>query len=84
MIKTVIMIIALVLIIIEQVILIYKYFKPHGILHIDEYQDKDVYRLLYLIPVENLKKYRRFNFKVEVQKWSGLSEMPEGDYEIFN
>lgn len=84
MIKTVAIIIIIILIAIEQVILIYKHFRPHGILHIDEYQDKDVYRLLYLVPVENLKKYQRFNFKVEVQKWSGLSEMPEEDYEIFN
>lgn len=84
MIKSIVIIIMLVLIVIEQGILVYKNLTPHGVLHIDEYQDKDVYRMLYFVPLEDLKKRRRLRLKVEVEKWNGLSEMSEEKYEVFN
>ena len=70
----VIFIIVAVLIILEQLYLIYKNLRPHGMLHIDEYLDKDVYRMLYFVPLEDLKKHRRLRLKVEVQKWESDSE----------
>jgi hypothetical protein len=78
MIKTLIFIIVGVLVCIEQGILVYKHLKPHGIFHIDEYPQKDVYRMLYLIPIDDLKKHRKLRLKVEVQKWN---EMP-GDFDV--
>ena len=78
--------IAFVILAIEQILLIIKALKPHGVLHIDEYTDKDVYRMLYFVPLEDLKKHKRLSLKVEVQKWNELSGkfdvnfMPE-DYE---
>lgn len=77
----VIFIIVAVLVIMEQLYLIYKNLRPHGMLHIDEYLDKDVYRMLYFVPLEDLKKHRRLRLKVEVQKWESDSEDYMEDYE---
>lgn len=77
MIREILIIVILVLISIEQGILIYKHLKPHGVLHIDEYRDKDVYRMLYFVPIEDLKKHRRLRLKVETQTWNELS----GDFD---
>ncbi len=77
----VIFIITAVLVILEQLYLIYKNLRPHGMLHIDEYLDKDVYRMLYFVPLEDLKKHRRLRLKVEVQKWESDSEDYMEDYE---
>lgn len=77
----VIFIIVAVLVILEQLYLIYKNLRPHGMLHIDEYLDKDVYRMLYFVPLEDLKKHRRLRLKVEVQKWESDSEDYMEDYE---
>ena len=77
----VIFIIVAVLVILEQLYLIYRNLRPHGMLHIDEYLDKDVYRMLYFVPLEDLKKHRRLRLKVEVQKWESDSEDYMEDYE---
>lgn len=77
----VIFIIVAVLVILEQLYLIYKNLRPHGMLHIDEYLDKDIYRMLYFVPLEDLKKHRRLRLKVEVQKWESDSEDYMEDYE---
>ena len=53
--------------------------KPSGLLHIDEYTNKDIYRMLYFVPVEDLKKHRKLTLKVEVQKWT--SESPDTYFE---
>ena len=56
--------------------------KPHGLMHIDEYGNKDVYRMLYFIPVEDLKKHKRLILKVETQKWNSLNDyMFDADFE---
>lgn len=39
-------------------------------MHIDEYTNKDVYRMVYFIPVDDIKKHRRLILKVEEQQWS--------------
>ena len=67
--------------IIEQILLIIRASKPHGVLHIDEYADKDVYRMLYFVPLEELKKHHKLHLKVEVQRWPNNSELYEEDYE---
>ena len=77
----VIFIIVAVLVILEQLYLIYRNLRPHGMLHIDEYLDKDVYRMLYFVPLEDVKKHRRLRLKVEVQKWESDSEDYMEDYE---
>lgn len=38
-------------------------------MHIDEYTNKDAYRLLYFTPLGDLKKHRYLVLKVETQKW---------------
>ena len=38
-------------------------------MHIDEYTNKDAYRMLYFTPLEDLKKHRYVILKVETQKW---------------
>ena len=48
----------------------WRYKKVHGLLHIDEYTNKDVYRMLYFTPLGDLKKTRRLRLKVEVQHWN--------------
>ena len=53
----------------ENLCLIIKVLRPHGLLHIDEYTNKDVYRMLYFTPIDDLKKHQRLILKVEVQKW---------------
>ena len=63
--------------ILEQIVLIIRFSKPHGLMHIDEYTDKDAYRMIYFIPLEDIKKHRRLHLKVEVQKWSNESEVYE-------
>ena len=68
-IRAILIIVILVLVCIEQGVLIYRHLKPHGLMHIDEYLDKDVYRMLYFVPIDDLKKYRRLRLKVEVQQW---------------
>lgn len=55
-----------------QRLLMYK--KPHGLLHIDEYIDKDFYRMLYFVPIEDLKKHKYVILKVETQKWGTRSD----------
>ena len=67
--------------ILEQIVLVVRYSKPHGLMHIDEYTDKDAYRMIYFIPLEDIKKYRRLHLKVEVQKWPNESEVYEEVYE---
>ena len=66
----------------ENLILIVLRSKPHGLMHIDEYSNKDVYRMLYFIPVEDLKKHKRLVLKVETQKWNSLNDyMFDTDFE---
>lgn len=67
--------------VLEQIVLIIRASKPHGMLHIDEYTNKDVYRMLYFIPLEDIKKHRRLHLKVEVQKWPNESELYMEDFE---
>ena len=43
--------------------------RPNGILHIDEYPNKDSYRMLYFTPIEELRNYRYLILKVEIQQW---------------
>lgn len=51
-------------------------------MHIDEYGNKDVYRMLYFIPIEDLKKHKRLILKVETQKWNSLNDyMFDADFE---
>lgn len=74
---------ALILILVlENIILIVLRSKPHGLMHIDEYGNKDVYRMLYFIPIEDLKKHKRLILKVETQKWNSLNDyMFDADFE---
>lgn len=67
--------------VLEQIILIIRASKPQGMLHIDEYIDKDMYRMLYFVPLEELKKHRRLHLKVEVQRWPNESEKYMEDFE---
>lgn len=46
-----------------------RFWKPSGLMHIDEYTNKDAYRMLYFTPLEDLKKHRYVILKVETQKW---------------
>lgn len=55
-----------------------KLWRPNGMLHIDEYLDKDVYRMLYFTPLPELKKHHWLTLKVEVQKWDTTSDDYEG------
>ena len=66
--------------ILENLWLLFKIAKPNGILHIDEYSDKDAYRMLYFTPLEDLKKYRRLVLSVEVRQWNELSGDFEADF----
>jgi len=43
-------------------------------MHIDEYLDKDAYRMVYFTPLGDLKKHRYLILKVETQKWGTHSE----------
>ena len=43
--------------------------RPNGKMHIDEYTNKDAYRMLYFTPLGDLKKHRYLVLKVETQKW---------------
>ena len=61
---SVILILILVLILISL-----RFRKPNGIFHIDEYTNKDAYRMVYLTPLGDLKKHRYLILKVESQKW---------------
>ena len=47
--------------------------KPNGLFHIDEYTNKDAYRMVYFTPLGDLKKYRYLVLKVETQKWANES-----------
>ena len=67
--------------VLEQVILLVRSVKPHGMLHIDEYTNKDLYRMLYFVPLDDLKKHRRLRLKVEVQKWPSEYGDNMEDYE---
>lgn len=52
-------------------------------LHIDEYTNKDTYRMLYFTPLGDLKKHRHLVLTVEVQKWPNeTTDIYEEDYEI--
>lgn len=39
-------------------------------LHIDQYLDKDMYRMLYFTPLEKVERKHRLILKVEKQKWN--------------
>ena len=61
--------------------LLIRVLRVNGLLHIDEYTNKDVYRMLYFTPLDDLKKHKRLILKVEVQKWNEkLYDMYEEDY----
>ncbi len=60
--------------------LLLKFLRPNGLLHIDEYLDKDFYRMLYFTPIEDIKKYRWVVLKVERQSWGTNSNDYEEDY----
>ena len=51
-------------------ILCRRFIKPNGLMHIDEYTNKDAYRMLYFTPLGDLKKHRHLVLNVEVQKWA--------------
>lgn len=67
----------LVLILIQKFL---RYKKPHGLLHIDEYVDKDFYRMLYFVPIEDLKKCKYVILKVETKSWGTNSDDYEEDF----
>lgn len=67
--------------VLEQIVLLVRSAKPHGMLHIDEYTNKDSYRMLYFVPLDDLKKHHRLRLKVEVQKWPTEYEDYTEDYE---
>lgn len=70
------------ILVLENLALIVLRHRPHGMLHIDEYQDKDVYRMLYFVPVEDLKKYKHLRLNVETQKWNSLNDYEfDADFE---
>lgn len=58
------------LFILENLYLLLKRRKPDGLLHIDEYLNKDTYRMLYFTPLDELKKRKVLILKVEVQHWN--------------
>ena len=68
--ENLILIIILSILILENLFLILRITRPHGLMHIDEYTNKDVYRMVYFIPVDDIKKHRRLILKVEEQQWS--------------
>ena len=51
--------------------------KPNGLFHIDEYTNKDAYRMIYFTPLGDLKKHRYLVLKVETQKWK------EESYDVY-
>lgn len=59
----------IVLLVLVNLLLILKLARPDGILHIDDYTNKDIYRMVYMTPLEELPKRKRVVLKVETQKW---------------
>ena len=51
--------------------------RPHGVLHVDEYTNKDIYRMVYMVPIDKLKKYRRVFLVVKNKKWP--TESPDSE-----
>lgn len=54
-----------------------RFLKPNGLMHIDEYTNKDAYRMLYFTPLDDLKKHRYLILKVETKKWD------EESYDVY-
>lgn len=71
----------IVVFVLQNVVLLIKRARPNGLLHIDEYLNKDAYRMIYFTPLEDLKKCRVLVLRVEVQKWQ--EEMIDYDKERF-
>lgn len=78
---TISMILVLILVLVcLLIVLLLKFLRPNGLLHIDEYIDKDFYRMVYFTPVGDIKKYRYVVLKVEKQSWNTHSEDYEEDF----
>lgn len=56
------------------VCLLIRFLRPNGLMHIDAYVDKDMYRMLYFTPLPTLKKHKYLILKVEVKEWGTHSE----------
>lgn len=54
--------------------------RPHGILHIDQYIDKAYYRMLYLIPMDDVPKHHYVILKIESQTWNTYSDDREEEF----
>lgn len=52
---------------------------PNGLLHIDEYTNKDAYRMIYFTPLGDLKKHKYLVLKVETKQWAEESYDAELD-----
>ena len=58
------------ILVLENLLLLIRIIRVNGVLHIDVYTNKDIYRMLYFTPLDKLRKHRRLVLKVETQQWN--------------
>ena len=57
------------ILILVNLIVAYRIIRPNGVLHIDSYTDKDIYRMVYYTPVGELANHKYLLLKVETQEY---------------
>lgn len=75
------MVVLLLASILVNVWLLWRVSRPNGTLHIDEYPEKDSYRMLYLTPLDELKRKKILVLTVATEKHDYIDYRGE-DYEV--